>query len=140
MRESTLYPKVGRFLASRGWRVAYGVPPRPGSPRRFDVVGVKARKREAVVVEAKLDHYRRTLEQASVRLFVADFVYLSFPDDYARSVYDRRLDDLKALGLGLLGIDSRVHEYVSPDRSGYLDPERRADLIAVVVGKRGNHG
>src|SRR5207245_7642624 len=70
--EKSLYPIVQRFLRHRGWRVESEIAPRPGSPRRFDVVGVKPRRRQAVVVEVKVKDFSKAMRQAAYRQFVAD--------------------------------------------------------------------
>jgi hypothetical protein len=140
MLESSLYPRIGRFLENRGWRVEYEVHPRPGSPRSFDVVGVKVRLGEVAVVEAKVDGFRRAMEQALNRLFVADLVYLSFPDPYARRALREYTSEVTTAGIGLLGVDGRVRELVPARPSPLVNPERRAELIGMVKQPGANHG
>ncbi len=130
--EYPMYYRIGRFLRNRGWHVQYEVSPRPGSPRRFDVVGVKPRKHQVVVVEAKLGHYRRTFEQAADRHFVADFVYISFPLVYARTVLRDHARELHSTGIGLIGVDGKARELLAPRHSEYVDDDRRDQLIAMV--------
>ncbi len=134
--EASLYPKFGRFLQNRGWRVAYQIPPRPGSPRRFDIVGVKPRKEEVTVVEVKVKDFRRALDQAKSRQFVADFVYVGFPLPYAKRVFRDRALDLEPDGVGLLGLRNRVHELVVPRPSKIVDPQRRKRLLKMVSEER----
>jgi len=140
MRESSLYPQISRFLQNRGWLVRCEIPPRAGSARRFDVVGVKPRRNQAVVVEAKLDHYRRTFDQASHRQFVADFVYVSFPLTYAHGVAGARIHELEDLGIGLLGVDGRAYELLLPRQSKHVNPDRRLELINMVYEVRRRDG
>jgi len=140
LRESFLYPKIGRFLQNRGWLVRYEIPPRVGSARRFDVVGVNSRRNQAVVVEAKLGHYRRTVDQASHRQFVADFVYVSFPLAYAKGVARSHIHELEDLGIGLLGVDGRAYELLLPHQSKHVNPDRRVELINMVYKVRRRDG
>jgi hypothetical protein len=131
--EKSLYPKVRRFLRHRGWRVESQVAPRPGSPRRFDVVGVKPRRRQVVVVEVKVRDFPKALRQAGYRQFVADLVYVGFPQPFARRVLRNHAPDLKATGLGLLGVGDRVHELFPPRLSTHVDPQRRDQLLEMVL-------
>lgn len=132
--EASLYPPIGRFLARRGYQVGYQVRPRPGSPRSFDVVGVHSRSRRTVAVEAKLDHFQRTLNQALLRRYVADLVYVSFPASYARRVARNHRGVLRSSGLGLLGVtESRVSELLSPRQSRTVSPPRRSLLIDMAM-------
>ena len=120
--------------------MAHQVHPRPGSPRRFDVVGFRLHVPRVVVVEAKLDHYSRALEQASVRLFVADFVYVAFPYKYAERVFGRHHGELGELGVGLRGVDGQSHELISPRPSAHVDGARRSELIEMALSAEVGHG
>ncbi len=139
-REYRLYPPISRFLRNRGWRVRTEVSPTPRSLRRFDVVGVKLRSKDVLVVEAKLKDYRRALDQASNRLFVADLVYVAFPAPYAGGVMGNHLDELGEVGIGLLGVDGRVRELLPAARSAVVSPERKTELVDAVLGRRRQHG
>lgn len=133
--EASLYPPIGRFLTRRGYRVGYQVRPRPGSPRTFDVVGVHPRSRRTVAVEAKLGHFQRTIDQALLRRFVADLVYVSFPAPYARRVAREHRSVLGSSGLGLLGVtESRVTELLPARQSRAVSPPRRTQLIEMTMG------
>jgi hypothetical protein len=103
-------------------------------------VGFRLHVPRAVVVEAKLDHYSRALEQASVRLFVADLVYVAFPLEYANRVHERHLGELRELGVGLLGVDGNSREFVSPRLSAHVDQARRAELIEMALLSEVKHG
>jgi hypothetical protein len=128
MSEATMYPLIGRYLIDNGWRVSFQVPPRPGSPRRFDVVGVNAES-QVNVVEAKVDHYRRAMEQACARLFVADFVNVSFPETYATRVLKLHAEELTELGIGLLAVDGSVNELMTPAQSAFVNTQRKMQLM-----------
>lgn len=132
MREDELYYPIGRFLKNRGYAVAYEVPQRPGSARKVDVVGVKPKKGIAVAVEAKLNHYSRALEQASLRLLISDFVYVSFPEEYAKLVYRTRKATLECAGIGLISVNGYARELILPKKSIYVNPDRRSTLIDMV--------
>jgi len=99
------------------------------------VVGVKPRKREAVIVEVKLHDFRRALLQTEDRLFVGDYVYVAFPTPYAQVVLESHLDELDETGIGLLGLDGGVKELLPPLRSIYVNPERRSSLFEIVLGR-----
>lgn len=129
MNEREMYPEIGQLLMNRGYSVAYEVPPHLGSARSVDVVGIRPRKRVAVTVEAKQGHYSQVMRQASVRLFISDFVYVSFPSDYAHFVLERRHSDLKAKGIGLICVDGEAEELLPAKQSLYVDNARRMDLI-----------
>lgn len=138
--EAALYPPIGRFLKRRGYQVGFQVRPRPGSPRSFDVVGVNASSRRTVAVEAKMDHFQRTLTQALLRRFVADLVYVSFPIAYANRAVDRHSRILRLHGLGLLGVsERRVRELLPPRQSRSVSAPRKDQLIAMALSLTANH-
>jgi hypothetical protein len=138
--EASLYPPIGRFLERRGYRVGFQVRPRPGSPRSFDVVGVNTSLRRIVAVEAKMDHFQRTVTQALLRRFVADLVYVSFPIAYANRVVDQRRRILRSHGLGLLGVSGRsVRELLPPRQSTSVSALRKDQLIGMALCLSANH-
>ena len=136
MNEREMYPTIGQLLMNHGYSVAYEVPPHLGSARSVDVVGIRPRKRVAVTVEAKLGHYSQVMRQASVRLFISDFVYISFPSDYAHFVLKHRCNDLNAKGIGLICVDREAEELIPANQSPYVDNARRMDLINMAKIRR----
>lgn len=116
--EKELYPVLRTHLRKAGYSVYLQVRPRPRSPRTFDVVGIHPRRKSVVIIEAKLDHFRRAFDQALLRLHVADRVYLSFPCEYALKAFQREEPRIRSAGLGLLAVQSRqVVELISPRKS-----------------------
>ena len=139
LRERSMYPHLGSYLERRGYEVSVGVRPRPGSPREFDVVGVRTREREAVTIEAKNGHFSSAFRQAALRMFVSDYVYVSFPRTYARFAARVHGDCLAQAGIGLLAVDGCRVRMLSPARrSEFVSAERRDALISMVTG--GTHG
>jgi len=130
--ERDLYPPISRFLQNRGYYVRCEVPPCLGSQRRIDVVGSKPRKGIVAAVEAKIGNYNRVLEQACLRMFVADFVYVSFHSSYAKKIYFEKGSELQRNGIGLISVGERTRELISPIQSKYVNPIRRSNLIAVM--------
>ncbi|TFH00131.1 MAG: hypothetical protein E4H14_19990 [Candidatus Thorarchaeota archaeon] len=133
MMECDLYKPIGDFLRSRGNDlVAFEVPQRHGSPRRIDVVGTTQDGEPMVSVEAKLGHFNRAFEQAAQRLFVSDYVYLSFQEEYAHRALSLRRHDLCASGIGLISVNETATELLSPHLSVYVNPVRRQRCVEVL--------
>lgn len=135
--EAALYPPLVRYLEGRGYRVTVRVHPRRGSPRELDVVGVKPRLGQVAVVEAKTSHFPAAFEQALLRLLISDLVYVSFPHAFACSAASRYGDVLRGAGIGLLAVsENRTRELLTPRKSESVSPNRRADLINMVLDAR----
>lgn len=137
--EKQLYPQIEKFLVRRGFKTCQEVKPNNNSSRRVDVVGVKPRLKDVVAVEAKLSDYKRVMRQAMVGLFISDFVYISLPFGYANTVLTKHEDELKELGIGVLGVNGKALEMLSPSRSAYVDPSRKQKLIDTVINRRNNN-
>ena len=100
---------------------------------------MKPRLKDVVAVEAKLSDYKRVMRQAMVGLFISDFVYISLPFGYASTVLDKHEDELKELGIGILGVNGKALEMLSPSRSAYVDFNRKQKLIDMVINRRNNN-
>jgi hypothetical protein len=132
--EAAMYPPLSRYLEVRGFKVATSIRPSAGSPREYDVVGVKPRTRRTVTIEAKISHFRRAYNQALLRLLVSDIVYVSFPHRYAKHVALVYGDELLRTGIGLLSVDGRsVRSVLRPHPSDVVSAARRDALISMVV-------
>jgi hypothetical protein len=141
LSEASMYPPLGRFLLRNGYEIGYQVRPRLGSQRIYDVVGIKPRRKEAAVIEAKLDHFHRAYDQAALRLFVADYVYVSFPLSYATAVMHAHSRQFRADGIGLLGLNrAGVRQLIAPRLSQCVSAVRRGTLIDVMRGSARNYG
>jgi hypothetical protein len=139
--EASMYPPLGRFLMRIGYKIGYQVRPRQGSQRIYDVVGIRPRLNEAAVIEAKLDHFHRAYSQAALRLFVADYVYVSFPMAYARRVMESQMERFRDDGIGLLGLNgTSVRQLVAPRRSDCVSSVRRSRLFETMRVSARRHG
>lgn len=137
--ESHLYSHIEKYLTTRGFKTSQEVKPNPSSSRRVDVVGVKPRLKEVVVVEAKLSSYSRVLKQAMSGLFISDLVYISVPYSYAQTILRKHETELRKLGIGILGVNGKAIELLPPSYSEYVDDDRKKKLIQMVVDKRNIH-
>ncbi len=139
--ESAMYPVLRKYLERRGYRVASQIRPARGSPREYDVVGVRMRERRAVTIEAKNGHFQAALAQAALRRLVSDQVFVSFPWDYARFVCRRHEGVLRDTGIGLLAVrGSRVRQMMPATVSPDVDESRRDALIERVLAWREHRG
>ena len=137
MSEREMYPMIGSYLCREGYsKVSYELPQRRGSARTIDVVGFKSLGRSTVVVEAKLSHYAQALRQGQLRLLISDFVYISFPAEYAQRIERERRDKLEELGLGLLAVDGQARELVPPEESPWVNAERKEALIQMIIDEK----
>ena len=66
LKESELVEKIGRFLANKGYIIKLEV---PTMARRADLVAII--KDSITIVEAKINHKKRVLEQCSAHDIVA---------------------------------------------------------------------
>jgi len=131
--ESEMYEPIGDFLRNRGSElVVFEVPQRRGSARRIDVAGTTKIGESVTSVEAKIGHFNRAFEQASQRLFISDFVYVSFQEEYAHSVMSSRLQNLHSSGIGLISVNETATELVPPSPSAFVDPLRRKRFVEML--------
>lgn len=139
--ESAMYPVLREYLERRGYCAASEIRPARGSPREYDVVGVRLRERLAVTIEAKNGHFRAALAQAELRRLVSDRVFVSFPWDYARFVRGRHAGALRDSGIGLLAVrGSRVRQLMPAMVSPNVDQTRREALIERVLAWKESRG
>lgn len=83
-----------------------------------------------MVIEAKIDHYRRAMDQALLRRYLADFVYVGFPDGYARSVLRSRAEAMMGSGVGLLSVSRRgVRKLIVAKRSSVVSRDLRGHVL-----------
>ena len=129
LREEHLYPEIIKFVNSKGYIPAQEVRPHSRSVRRVDIIGVKPRKNEVISVEAKLSNYSSVLTQATRNLIISDFVYISFPLEFAFYVKKMYGQELSNLGIGIIGVNGKVKELLHARRSEYVDLDRKAVLI-----------
>lgn len=134
LREEHLYPGIMKFVNGRGYITCQEVRPHSRSVRRIDVVGVKPRKGEVITIEAKLFNYASVLVQATRNLAISDFVYISFPQDYAIYVMEKYGRHLSDMGIGIIGVNGKSKELVPAIQSTHVDFERKKMLIDMVLG------
>lgn len=127
-RETQVTWRVRRYLADSGYIVKAEV---PFLSKRIDLVGVRPKNGHVVAVEAKVDHWRKGLQQVLPYRLCAHEAYLAISARRATSV-DRRL--LARYGIGLITVDGVAH-VDAPARASPLAYPTFVDGVRVQVLK-----
>ena len=131
--EKHLYKRIREFLESKGFKVFYEVPICKLSRARVDVIGFREYDCNVVAVEVKLRNYRRALYQALLRSTFADYVFIAFPERYAKRVYTNYASELYTYHVGLISIGRRVRVLVQPEKSPLLDESSKMYIVAMIM-------
>jgi len=119
-REELLYPIVSKYFAKKGYYIFREFPFIEKSNLRVDVFAVEKNFSHIISVEVKMKWFRKAVEQALVRLYFSDYVYLAFPERYAQYVLKKYIDVINELNLGILAIDGCVKELKKASKSPLL--------------------
>ena len=126
-KETQVTWRVRRYLTGSGYRVRSEV---PFLSQRIDLVGVLPRSGEVVAIEAKVDDWRRGLQQVIPYRLCSHEAFLAISARHAQSV-DRKV--LSKYGIGLIAVDG-VARVELPARTSpvlyptFLDAIRRRVL------------
>ena len=87
------------FFEKEGFKVVTEV---PMLSKRIDVVCLEKKTQDIIAIEAKLQNWKRGLQQASTYRIGSDFAYLAIQRDFSHRV-DKNL--LQKMSVGLIAVD-----------------------------------
>lgn len=97
--EADMVNMIKAFFEKRGFKVTTEV---PMLSKRIDIVCLRTETQEVIAIEAKLQDWKRGLQQASTYRIGSDFVYLAVHRNFSHRV-DKNL--LQKMSVGLIVVD-----------------------------------
>ena len=94
LKESELVEEIGRFLAKEGYIIKLEV---PTMGRRADIVAII--KDSITIVEAKINHKKKVLEQCGYHDIVADYICIAWG---GKNIPPSLFGDARELGYGII--------------------------------------
>jgi hypothetical protein len=125
-RETQVAWRVKRYFTKAGYSVRGEV---PFMSKRIDLVGVSPRTGQVIAVEAKVQDWRRGLQQALTYRLCSDEAFLAISTQYLQRV-DRLV--LAKYGIGLIAVDG-VARVEMPARTSSVRYLAYLDLMRKLV-------
>lgn len=128
--EADMVDAIKTFFEQEGFRVITEV---PMLSKRIDVVCLEKETQQIIAIEAKLQNWKRGLQQASTYRIGSDSVYLAILRNFSHRV-NKRL--LRKMSVGLIVVDQRGVEilFEAPEHT-IVHQRIREDIISYCRGE-----
>lgn len=127
--EADMVKMIRAFFEKQGFKVTTEV---PMLSKRIDIVCFKKATQGVIAIEAKLQNWKRGLQQASTYRIGSDFVYLAIHRDFSHRV-DKEL--LRKTSVGLIVVDQNGVEITFEASEHTITHQRiRENIISFCKG------
>ena len=120
--EKAFYHTISDFFKRRGYNVVIEFSPITqfyGS--KVDLIAFSRKEDVIISIEVKMKNIKKAIAQAASRMTFSDYVYIAFPNKYAKWVLRKYFYELERMGLGLLAFSDTTIEMKSPELSKILN-------------------
>ena len=128
--EADMVDMIKTFFEKKGFEVVTEV---PMLSKRIDVVCLEKETQDIIAIEAKVQNWKRGLQQASTYRIGSDFAYLAIQRDFSHRV-DEKL--LQKMSVGLIVVDQSGVEILFEAPEHLIAHQRiREDIISYCRGE-----